>query len=280
LSRAFFFLRWFILGLLVPGAGFWRAGKPHLAFAAWMVLLPLPASVLLVSLAPRKFVWLMLFAVLAWVVASLVSAFLGARAARTPVVGWKPVLVFCFGVLVFNSLMSEAVSWRLKPFNTPSESMSPSLLKGDQFYAMNDRVRFPVERGAVIVHADPSSGFDYVRRVIGLEGDIVEWDGETLFINGTPLAKGACESDAPVPCHTEQLGTRKWRVRSDGASSSRGRWEVPAGSMFVMGDNRSNSLDSRHSGPFSLASVKGVAEVIHFSWPDVTRSGRPIDLAR
>jgi hypothetical protein len=177
LSQVFFFVRWFVLGVIAPGAGFWRAGKPHLAFAAWVALLPLPVSVLLLSLAPRKFVWLMLFSVVAYFVVTIVSAVLGARAARTPVVGWKPVFVFCFGVLVLNSLVSEALAWRLKPFNTPSESMSPTLLRGDQFYAMNDRARFPIERGAVIVHADPSSGFDYVRRVVGLEGDVIAWDG-------------------------------------------------------------------------------------------------------
>jgi signal peptidase I len=122
-------------------------------------------------------------------------------------------------------------------------------------------------------------GFDYVRRVVGLEGDRVEWDGETLTINGKPLAVGPCEPEAPSGCHTELLGGHRWRVVTTGARSLPGTWDVPAGHVFALGDNRENSLDSRSIGPIPLDAVKGVARVIHFSWPTVSRIGRPLDLA-
>lgn len=275
----FLVLRWFLFSLIVPGAGFWRAGKPHFAIGASLSLLPLPAAVFIYSFAPLKFVWLLIFAVVVVLGAMIAQAVMGAMAAREPVARWPSVLVFAVAVLLLNNLLGGALSWRIAPFKTPSDSMKPTLVTGDQFYILTDRARYPIERGAVIVHHNQERGFDYVKRVVGIEGDAVDWDGETLTINGTALQKGACEEDAPAGCHTEQLGRRKWRVITTSARMLPGRWEVPPGHVFTLGDNRDNSLDSRSTGAVPLEEVKGVAQVIHFSWPDLLRSGRSLDLA-
>jgi signal peptidase I len=244
-----------------------------------LALLPLPAALLLYSFAPLQFGWLLVVSVPVTLGAFFVQAALGARAAREPVARWPAVLGFVLTVLVLNVLGRVALQTRLGPFRTPSESMSPTLVSGDQFYVLTDAARFPVERGSVIVHHDLASGLDYVRRVVALEGDLVDWDGHTLTINGKALARGACEADAPAGCHTEQLGRHRWRVLlTPNAAGPTGSWEVPAGQVFAMGDNRDNSLDSRISGAVPLNTVKGVTLVIYFSWPAVSRTGRTLDL--
>lgn len=273
----FLVLRWFLLSLFVPGAGFWRAGKAQHAIAASLAMLPLPGALFVFSFAPRKFVWLVVFAVLVWAVANVVQAALGAMTARKPGARWPSVLGFALAVFAFNAIGRQALGTRLAPFNTPSEGMSPTLIAGDQFYVLADRDRYPLERGSVIVHHDAERGVDFVKRVVGLEGDQVDWDGTTLTINRTPLPTGPCEPDEPPGCHTERVGRRRWRVIT-GLLALPGSWEVPQGHVFALGDNRDNSLDSRSNGPVALEDVKGVAEVIHFSWPKVSRTGRPLDL--
>lgn len=274
----FLVVRWFLFSLIAPGVGFWRGGKPHYAIGASLSLLPLPAAGFIYTFAPRKFVWLLIFAVLVCCVAMLVQAAVGSMAARTAVARWPAVLGYTLAVLVLNNVAAAALSGRMAPFKTPSDSMKPTLVTGDQFYVLSDRTRYPIERGVVIVHRDGEHRFDYVRRVVGLEGDVIAWDGETLTIDGVPLQKGACEPEAPAGCHTEQLGRHGWRVMTRGSGQLSGRWEVPPGHVFALGDNRDDALDSRSTGAVPLEEVKGVARVIHFSWPDLSRVGRPLDL--
>jgi signal peptidase I len=145
-----------------------------------------------------------------------------------------------------------------KPYTVPTGSMEPTIMPGDRILANRAVYRFrQPRRGDIVVFTPtesarascPSIGGDavLVKRLIGLPGDVVEvvGDGPTL-VNGRLLRVAAAR---PNPA-----GTRR-------------RWRVPAGKLFMMGDNRPDSCDSRSWGdPFvPRGNVQGQAEAIY--WP-------------
>ena len=165
-------------------------------------------------------------------------------------------------------------SFLIQAFYIPSPSMEPTLVKGDRVfvnkfvYDLGD-----VHRGDVIVFSDPDGsatdrglvgGFvhwlgegigvaqpeneDFIKRVIGLPGETLEIHDHTVYIDGTPLA--------------EPYLTKAARQ----ANGDFGPIQVPRGDLFVMGDNRGNSLDSRFGlGFVPIDKVIGRAFVI--IWP-------------
>ncbi|MHA3976364.1 signal peptidase I [Halovulum sp. GXIMD14794] len=133
------------------------------------------------------------------------------------------------------------------------------------------------ERGDVVVFSHPSTGEDYIKRVIGLPGDTIEVRGGRVILNGeelpqepagdfveTYLAQGPmgsfprCLRDGPVglggECIKERFvetlpGGRSYNVLNIGQSAAddKGPFTVPEGHFFFLGDNRDNSVDSRFS---------------------------------
>ncbi|MBQ7501735.1 signal peptidase I [bacterium] len=139
------------------------------------------------------------------------------------------------------------ITFVARSFYIPSQSMVPTLLVKD--YLLVDRFSYNFakpSRGEVIVFRPPenvSKNF-FIKRVVAVEHDIVEVSEGSLYINGLkvddPHKKEPIESDFPA-------------------------YRVPEGCIFVMGDNRNNSDDSRYWGPLPLENVVGKAFVIF--WP-------------
>ena len=172
---------------------------------------------------------------------------------------WRelPVLV---GIALLIAILIK--SFLIQAFYIPSPSMEPTLLRGDRVLVCRICVRFgDVSRGDVIVFADPDpephadDGFvrdalrwlaegvgvaqpedeDFIKRVIGLPGDTVEIRRGTVFVNGERL-------DEPYLADLED-------------SRSFARRTVPDGMLFVMGDNRLVSGDSRFEPPTGVGLV-------------------------
>ncbi|MEW6221442.1 MAG: signal peptidase I [Thermodesulfobacteriota bacterium] len=156
----------------------------------------------------------------------------------------------------------------IQAFKIPSESMKPTLLVGDHILVNKFiyGIRNPLggrglwvpisrpERGDIIVFLypqDPSK--DFIKRVVGVAGDRIEVRNKELFVNGQreAAAYGVHEDPAVMPT---------------GPRDNFGPQEVPEGKVFVMGDNRDKSLDSRFWGFVDLAAVKGKAFIIYWSW--------------
>lgn len=155
-----------------------------------------------------------------------------------------------------------------EPFNIPSSSMNPGLLVGDHLFVDKtaygwSRASVPLgmlgepvgrrgrllaklpARGDVAVFVGPGVGrIDYVKRIIGLPGDRIALNAGTVILNGRALP---C---TPVPrgCR-ETLGSRRYVVTggAGGAYATTPERTVPAGHVFVLGDNRADSADSRVS---------------------------------
>jgi signal peptidase I len=169
----------------------------------------------------------------------------------------------------------------VEAFKIPSSSMEPTLPAGDHVFVAKGARAGKAERGDVVVfHKD---GKDFVKRVVAVAGDRVAFDGEKLLINDkeTPRARAAdyrylAAGDGSTTMTTatrwrESLGKHRYEVlggRSGGSPMA--PLIVPPGSVFVLGDNRGNSHDSRFFGPVPLSDVVGP---VVFTWFSSTEVG-------
>lgn len=145
-----------------------------------------------------------------------------------------------------------------QPYRVQQVSMERTL-EPDQ-YVLVDKLtpRFDAyKRGDVIVFNPPSNwvqaqGQPYIKRVIGIGGDTVELKGGKVLINGTALLEPYVYQEDGNSQPTDALiGVAKW--------------VIPQGQLFLMGDHRSNSADSREFGPVDITAVIGRAWLRY--WP-------------
>ncbi len=183
---------------------------------------------------------------------------------------WIKTLVFgILAVLVFRGMVAQA-------YQIPSGSMEQTLLVGDYIYinkmlygpeidiGMNGRHlfhhRFPGFRkpkpGDIIVFRYPVDvRKDFIKRCVAVEGQTVEVRNKILYIDGKPRSE-------PYAIHQDdRILPAEVSVRDNF-----GPLVVPRGCIFMMGDNRDNSLDSRFWGPLPIGLVKGKAIFRYFSW--------------
>jgi signal peptidase I len=248
----------------------------------------------------------------------------------------KGIFWLVVAVLGFHSLVA-------KPFYIPSESMMPTLLVGDRLVVtkypygysyvtptfhvlpfIQGRLFGSVpKRGDIVIVTPPDAHTDYIKRVVGLPGELIEMHGGILYINGRQvqrekLGTRALKVDANLPCPPDHYPGALGRDASGaqvcnvaivretlpgGASydtidvgmttaDNFAPVRIPAGHVFLMGDNRDNSADSRMSladgglgGPVPLENIGGRAEFLTFSldgsaswnplsWAGSFRSGR------
>jgi signal peptidase I len=112
----------------------------------------------------------------------------------------------------------------------------------------------------------------YLKRVVAVGGDTLEIRKNVLFVNGAALTQAALPDPCPglegraCTLAREDAGTRSYTVSWDeGPTENFGPAVVPPGHVFLMGDNRSNSHDSRRWGPAPLDHVEGTATFIYWS---------------
>jgi signal peptidase I len=200
-----------------------------------------------------------------------------------------PVLVF---VLVIRSFIFE-------PFRIPSGSMKPTLVVGDFIFVkkFSYGLRLPVTetkiietgkpaRGDVVVFRLPSDpSINYIKRVIGLPGDVVSFERQRLTINGDLVDLYPInETFEQAPVYLETLDGREHQtlIHDPGHSKQDGVYRVPEGQYFVMGDNRDRSKDSRYIGtvPEKYLVGEAVRVWMHFipgEMPDWGRIGTKIE---
>jgi len=215
-----------------------------------------------------------------------------------------PVLL---GVFLLRSFIAE-------PFRIPSSSMRPTLVVGD-YILVNKYVygiRLPIVERKIIPVGDPQRGDvvvfrypvnpsqDFIKRVVGVGGDVVEYRDKALTVNGTPWPQqsdgsysyleglrfetterrieevrgGEARRHAiavnPQAPSVQPGGVRPFPDRGNCEYNERGfRCKVPAGHYFMMGDNRDASDDSRYWGFVPDGHVRGRAFFIWFNWDDI-----------
>lgn len=171
-----------------------------------------------------------------------------ARRHRHWLVSWLVVIA----VAVLASVLLRL--FVVQTFFVPSASMYPTLQVGDRILVQ--KLGFSLPRGAIVVFDHPKADLegplheDLVKRIIGLPGETISSEGNTVYIDGKPLRESWLPEGTPLG---QRIVTQT----------------IPKGEYFMMGDNRSDSYDSRDWGPIPASTIIGRVFLI------VWRHGRP-----
>ena len=204
------------------------------------------------------------------------------------------------GILI---LIVFAIRWSIiSPYKVPTSSMEPTIKVGDRLMANKLAFKFTVpftrwvllqwstpKRGDVIVFRFPKDpSLDFVKRVVGVAGDEILVKDNVVYVNGTPQEKilKNSEEDRKILedildnkdskiLYQEQIGSaRPWVIQNSALNQREDQinwpvngipYKVEADSVFVMGDNRDNSSDSRSWGEVPMSYVVGKAMFVIFS---------------
>ena len=191
---------------------------------------------------------------------------------------WKGLLAVAV-VLIALPLSFRALLY--EPFRQASDSMLPTLVEGDQVVVSKRAFDgSPPQRGDIIVFSLPGSDVFYLKRVVGLPGDVVDYnaDNPRLEINGTEIeltTLGPYEREPSYQLAREILDGVEHLVVHMRFGSSGGIFNVPPEHYFVLGDNRDNSLDSRYFefGFVPAANIQGKVVLIWWNTDEPKRAG-------
>ena len=270
-----------LMSLALPGWGQLYNGEANRAiwyFLAFALLL-LPGTALLALWVPPM---LMAPALILGVLGALglwgygvIDAYRRARQRRLAyaVKPWQTsglyVLVFiACALLVLPSMTAEMRAHLVQPFRIPSSSMAPNLLPGDFVFAdmhYNCHTCRAVQRGDVAIFTFPNDRTQYqVKRIVALPGDRVSMQNHRLMVNGVVLAVATDGST-----QLEQTNGKTWQVEGMATvADTDSEMTVAPGQVYLLGDMRSTSIDSRKFGTVPLADVVGRVRQIWFSSGD------------
>jgi len=179
----------------------------------------------------------------------------------------------------------------VQAFKIPSGSMKPTLLIGDHLlvnkFIYGIKIPFidhyiiqlkKPKRGDIVVFKWPKDeSKDFIKRVVGISGDRIEIRRDALYANDRKIetkliGKYSDQMISQADKFQEQFGESNHYILDEYVRNENfGPVTVPKNSIFVMGDNRDNSQDSRYWGFVSLNKVKGKALIIYWSWPNWKR---------
>ena len=187
-------------------------------------------------------------------------------------------------------------SFVAEPFKIPSGSMMPTLLAGDFILVskFSYGIRVPIlnytmievdkpKRGDVFVfHYPPKPSIDYIKRVVGLPGDVIEYKSKTLYINNKKIEQTFVDKYPYVMNEIHHIEAKEFREALGNVNHSilihdlpgeNFKFEVPQGHYLAFGDNRDNSADSRVWGFVPEHNLVGRAFFIWFNFGELKRIG-------
>ena len=182
------------------------------------------------------------------------------------------VLLFMY-IGVFKGLGAYTRTHVMEPFRIPSQSMLPGIEKGDFVFADKNvnckGCGRQLQRGDVALFLYPKNrNLVFIKRIIGLPGDVIEISGSAVKRNGRDLTQKISEKDAGKLLVTERGHSQSYSVQWTRPNTTSQRFEVPSDHVFVLGDNRNQSQDSRTYGSIPVADVIGVSHHIWLALDD------------
>ena len=187
-------------------------------------------------------------------------------------------------------------SFIAEPFKIPSGSMMPTLLAGDFILVskFSYGIRVPIlnytmievdkpKRSDVFVfHYPPKPSIDYIKRVVGLPGDVIEYKSKTLYINDKKIEQTFVDKYPYVMNEIHHIEAKEFKEALGNVNHSilihdlpgeNFKFEVPQGHYLAFGDNRDNSADSRVWGFVPEHNLVGRAFFIWFNFGEFKRIG-------
>jgi signal peptidase I len=159
--------------------------------------------------------------------------------------GCLSFLVDILETLILSLVLFVSINIISARIRVDGDSMLPTMVSGEYVVINRLSYRFgnPQPGDIIVFHYPRNPSEEYIKRVIGLPGDNVEVMNGMVYVNGQPLVEN-------------YLSVK---------TNYNGKWEVPAGQLFVLGDNRNNSSDSHDWGTVPMDYVVGKAVLVY--WP-------------
>jgi len=267
-----------VAGLLVPGGGYvvrGREGRGAVVLAAALTLAVAGAFAAAGGHATA------FYACAALVLLLHLGAILGAALASPGVLrSGLATLVLVLGATAIGYGTHCALRrWVVEMFRVPSVSMAPTIARGERIVA-DKRARTPRRGDVIVFHVRNADGYDvaYVKRVIAVGGDRIAFRDDVPILNGRALPQ-ILKSDGAQPGSrvlAETLAGRSYDVlRTHDPTRDVNEVLLAPDELYVVGDNRDESNDSRFIGPVKQRDVIGTAR---FVWLGLTadRTGAEI----
>ena len=254
----------FALLFMASALGLWK-GKAWSGYGPALLILIFAAAPIL-RLSDVSVPIIQLAVILAVNLAAAVLLFAAGRSlsGRTPSQAW-PWLAACAITAIFILFF--------QPMIVPTGAMEDTILMGDSLLARRVLARNPA-RGDVVAHrypVDPRQTF--LKRVVGLPGDRIHFQDKRLYVNGAELKEPYVKhATSYLDPYRDQFPKQEpsFRIFPAGQAMLRqnirdGELIVPEGKLFVLGDNRDNSLDSRYWGFIDNSMITGKPVMVIFS---------------
>lgn len=279
-----------ILGFFIPGLGqiYAKSWKRGIILLSVFIIYAVISGIFVHFLSPSLFSFTILIILLVVQLAFAVwSAFDAAKQARvdrsslkTP---WHKSTWLAFAsYLLIACIINAALPCTWGAYFIPSASNVPTLLIGDLINTQKINASTPLQRGDIIVFRPPGEpGSTFIKRLIGLPGDQVQIISGILYLNQQPVTRTALgiynyrdhETNVTAQEYLETLSPEKryniLKTTDTGFANNTPLYTIPPGDVFVLGDNRDDSLDPRFmNGPVGYipeANIIGKAELIY--WP-------------
>jgi len=293
-----------LLSLIMPGLGQVYCGRLKRGLILnFLNILPLPIIIGLFSLSNSPTLMQIVIALLlaggmVQLTAIIDSAFLANRSAGYQLKDYNSPVVYAMLVLIVTGgSIGSALYIRdqgLEAFRVPTASCYPTIMPNDRIlvnkhaYNRNDP-----KRGDLVVHICPfNRHLNYIKRIVAIAEDTVEVKDNQLYINGRELLRRKLPESTLDNIRITEMGHQlegevieetngnaKYNIflmdlPHDKMTGDFEKITVPEHHCFVLGDNRNNSLDSRHFGPVPLATIKGRADYIYWPAMDWSQFGK------
>ena len=166
-------------------------------------------------------------------------------------------------VTFVGSLFIVVYLFIMQPNQVKGASMEPTFYTGDYIFTSKVTYKFrPLERGDIVVFKSPkNSDIEYIKRIIGLPGDKVRIASNNVYVNGILIS--------------ESYISDKTSLWDGGYVKENEEFTVPGDEIFVMGDNRPRSSDSREFGPVKIDSIIGQVFFRYFPVQKIGAVGNP-----
>lgn len=176
---------------------------------------------------------------------------------------------YLLGAVFVSSALIPALSktspqavFGVRAFKIPSDSMAPTILNNDRIIVdMGYYKTHRPGRGDLVVYSMPRFNVLYIKRIVAIGGDTIVTDSRGTILNGNRISEPYAYFEG----------------KSDADSDKFGPLTVPMNQVFLMGDNRDNSYDSRYTGTVGVDHVLGKALYIYYSSGRLDRIGRKVE---